>query len=262
MSPTSQPVRAGAYFDVLAAVFISLLVQTTMSLFAASVPVLAPAIAAERGWSPTIITFYPIALYVTAFLISFQVPRLLFQMGGMGLSLASVAFAGVGLLFLLSPSAATAALAPVTIGCGTAAMNPASSQILGPRTTAPTAALVMSIKQTGVPMGGVAAGALVPMLVAHSGWRAAAIELVAIGAALAVCPAAFGALAERRGQTRQACRVPTARPGKASPRRAGYAYTPDCQPYIQRHATVPAFLLRHLSGEQSAAQPGRGRSGV
>ena len=53
-------------------------------------------------------------------------------------------------------------------------MNPASSQVLGPRTTAQTAGLVMSIKQTGVPLGGVMAGALVPMLALHSGWRAAA----------------------------------------------------------------------------------------
>ena len=65
-------------------------------------------------------------------------------------------------------------------------MNPASSQILGPRTTAKTAALVMSIKQTGVPLGGVAAGALVPALAAHSGWRTATVELAAIGPALVI----------------------------------------------------------------------------
>ncbi len=182
----SQPARAGAYFEVLAAVFVSLLVQTTISLFAASVPVLAAVITAERGWNPTIIAFYPIVLYVTAFLISFHIPALLFQMGGMGLSLASVVLAAAGLLFLLLPSAAAAPFAAVAIGCGTAAMNPASSQILGPRTTARTAALVMSIKQTGVPLGGVAAGALVPILAAHSGWRTAAVVLVAAGFALAI----------------------------------------------------------------------------
>jgi MFS family permease len=186
MSRPSQLARAGPHFDVLAAVFISLLVQMTISLFAASVPVLAPAVAAERGWNPTVVAFYPVVVYVTAFLISFEVPRLLFRMGGMGLSLASVTLSGAALLFLLPPYAAAAALAAVAIGCGTAAMNPASSQILGPRTTAKTAALVMSIKQTGVPLGGVAAGALIPILAAHSGWRMAAVALVAIGSALVV----------------------------------------------------------------------------
>ena len=104
MSRTLELVRAGTYFDVLAAVFISLLVQMTMSLFAASVPVLAPAVAAERGWNPTIVAFYPIVIYVTAFLISFHIPELLFRMGGMGLSLASVLIGGAGLLLLLPPA--------------------------------------------------------------------------------------------------------------------------------------------------------------
>jgi predicted MFS family arabinose efflux permease len=186
MSRTSQPAFAGTYVDVLAALLISLVVQLTMSLFAASVPVLAPAIAAERGWNPSLVAFYPMVVYGTAFLISFQVPVLLFRMGGMGLSLASVAIGGAGLLLLLPPYAASAAAASMAIGCGTAAMNPASSQLLGPRTTARTAGLVMSIKQTGVPLGGAIAGALVPMLASHSGWRMAAGELASVGAALAI----------------------------------------------------------------------------
>jgi MFS family permease len=186
MRCTPQAVRAGTYFEVLAAVSVSLLVQTTMSLFVASVPVLAPAIAAERGWSPTIVALYPTVVYVTAFLISFHIPELLFRMGGMGLSLASLIIGGIGLLLLLPPYAAAAASASVAIGCGTAAMNPASLQILGPRTTAQNAGLVMSIKQTGVPLGGVMAGVLVPILVSRFGWRTAAAELAAIGFVLAI----------------------------------------------------------------------------
>ena len=133
-----------------------------------------------------IIAFYPIVVYVTAFLISFQIPELLFRMGAMGLSLASVLIGSAGLLLLLPPSAAATTSASVAIGCGTAAMNPASSQMLGPRTTARTAGLVMSIKQTGVPLGGVLAGALVPILASHFGWRTAAVELAALGLAFAI----------------------------------------------------------------------------
>jgi len=122
----------------------------------------------------------------TALLISFHIRELLFRMGGMGLSLVSLMIGGAGLLLLLPPYAAAAASASVGIGCGTAAMNPASSQILGPRTTARTAGLVMSIKQTGVPLGGVMAGVLVPILTSRFGWRTAAAELAAIGFALAI----------------------------------------------------------------------------
>lgn len=125
-------------------------------------------------------------MYVTAILISFHIPELLFRLGGMGLSLMSLMFGGAGLLFLLPPCAAAVASAPVAIGCGTAAMNPASLQMLGPRTTARTAGLVMSIKQTGVPLGGVMAGALVPILVSHFGWRMATVKLAAIGLILVI----------------------------------------------------------------------------
>src|SRR5580704_6882306 len=111
MSRPSQLARAGPHFDLLAAVFISLLVQMTISLFAASVPVLAPAIAAERGWNPAVVAFYPIAVYITAILISFSIPALLFRMGGMGLSLASLVIASAGLLLLLPPYAAAATAA-------------------------------------------------------------------------------------------------------------------------------------------------------
>lgn len=177
---------AGTTFALSAAILISLLVQTVMSLFAASVPVLAPAIAAERGWNPALIAAYPILLYGAAFLISFCIPGLLYRMGGMGLGLASVVIGGGALLLLLPHNVVAAALASVVMGCGTAAMNPASSQVLGPRTTARTAGLVMSIKQTGVPLGGAVAGALVPILASRFGWRAAAVELAAIGAALTI----------------------------------------------------------------------------
>ena len=146
MRGMTQRTRAGTYVDVPAAVLISLLVQATTSLFAAGIPVLAPVIVAERGWNATVIAFYPPVVYVTAFLISFQIPRLLFRVGGMGLSLVCVAIGAAGMLLLLPPYAATAALASVAIGCGTGAMNPASAQVVGPRTTARTAGLVMSIE--------------------------------------------------------------------------------------------------------------------
>jgi MFS family permease len=178
--------RLGTYaksfrYEIPAAVAISLAVQTMISLYASGVPVLAPAIAADRGWNVTDIGLYPTVVFIVAFLISFQVPNLLVRIGGMGLGLACIGVSAIGMLFVLSPHVALLVLAPVSIGCATGAMNPASSQVLGPRTTARTAGLIMSIKQTGVPLGGVAAGALVPVLVFHSGWRFAVVELGVAG---------------------------------------------------------------------------------
>ena len=140
--------------DLPTAIAISVVVQTMISLFAASIPVLAPEIAADRGWNANVIAFYPMVVFGVAFLISFRIPGLLVRMGGMGLGLACVGISAMALLILLSPYALAAALAAAAVGCATGAMNPASSQVLGPRTTARTAGLIMSIKQTGVPLGG------------------------------------------------------------------------------------------------------------
>lgn len=64
-------------FDVHAAVALSLLVQTVMSLLAACVPALAPDIAADRGWNVALVALYPTVLFATAFFVSFGVPHLL-----------------------------------------------------------------------------------------------------------------------------------------------------------------------------------------
>ena len=177
-------------FDVPAAVALSLIAQTIISLLAACVPVLAPEIAAERGWDVNLITFYGPILYLAAFCFSFQIPAILRRIGGMGLIVVCIAVSVVGLACLLAPFGALAVVTGLAMGVANGGMNPASSQILGPRTTPRTAGLIMSIKQTGVPLGGVLAGLLVPWLVLHSGWQGAVYWLgaVSIGAVLVFLP--------------------------------------------------------------------------
>jgi MFS family permease len=98
--------------------------------------------------------------------------------------------AGLGLL--ATPSWPLAALGGLLIGAGYGPITPASSQMLS-RTTDPRHyALVFSIKQTGVPLGGVIGGLLVPPLV-HWGDAAAAVGGIAalcVLAALAAVPLA------------------------------------------------------------------------
>lgn len=176
--------------EIPAAVGLSLVVQTMISLFAASVPVLAPAIAADTGWNVDLITFYGPILYLAAFLFSFQVPNILGRVGGMGLGLICVAVSAIGLLFLLPANLLLAVTAPLALGAANGGMNPASAQILGPRTTTRTAGLIMAIKQTGVPLGGVLAGVTVPLFVLRLGWRLTVLwlALAGLGLVLALLP--------------------------------------------------------------------------
>jgi MFS family permease len=157
--------------DLSFALAITLLMQTGVSLLAASVAVLAPAISHQREWNLSFIALYAPLLYIGAFSISFRVPWLLCKLGGMGLALGAVLAAALGLACLLSPWPPMAILAALLIGLGYGAMTPASSHILGPRTTAQTAGVIMSIKQVGVPMGAMLAGLVLPYLVLHIGWQ-------------------------------------------------------------------------------------------
>jgi MFS family permease len=172
--------------EIPAAVGIALIVQTMISLIAASIPVLAPEIAAAGGWNVDLIAFYGPILYLAAFFVSFQVPNILTRIGGMGLGLGCIALSVGGLLCLLPMSIMAAAAAPLAIGAANGGMNPASSQILGPRTTTQTAGLIMAIKQTGVPLGGVLAGILVPVFVLRSGWRGTVLWFALAGVAIIV----------------------------------------------------------------------------
>jgi predicted MFS family arabinose efflux permease len=74
-----------------------------------------------------------------------------------------------GLLLLATPVLPLVVLGAVLIGLGYGPITPASSQMLA-RTADPRHyALVFSIKQTGVPLGGVIAGLMVPPLVSLGG---------------------------------------------------------------------------------------------
>lgn len=80
--------------------------------------------------------------------------------------------------------------AAILIGLGYGPVTPASSQILA-RTTAPERMnFVFSLKQTGVPLGGLLGGVMLPLLTALASWQ------VALGA-LAVAGLIVAALAER-----------------------------------------------------------------
>ena len=73
----------------------------------------------------------------------------------------------------------------VVVGLGYGAINPSTTVVSNPR-SAKRRGLVMSIKQSGVPLGGVAAGALVPTVGLAFGWRAAFALALTLCLALAL----------------------------------------------------------------------------
>jgi predicted MFS family arabinose efflux permease len=174
-----------ANLEIGAAVGISLLVQTAISMLGGSIPLLAPTIADARGWKVDLIAFYAPMVYAVAFVINFRVPHLLARFGGMGLNLMCVVCCAIGLACVLFDSLAVSALSTVAIGVAMGMMNPASAQVLGPRTSPATAGMIMAIKQTGVPLGGMLAGVITPIIAVRYGWEWA-IGTFIIGSAIFV----------------------------------------------------------------------------
>ena len=85
----------------------------------------------------------------------------------------------LGLALCAVNSVPVIALGAVFIGMGYGPVTPASSHLLALSTPAHRMSLVFSLKQTGVPLGGVLAGAVIPGVLLVTGWQSALL-LVAL----------------------------------------------------------------------------------
>jgi MFS family permease len=106
----------------------------------------------------------------------------------------ALALCALGVLLVAVPSLMAAVPGALLVGAGYGPITPASSEMLA-RTTPPQRyAFVFSVKQTGVPLGGVLAGALVPVVLQAT---SAAVSLSVV-AALCGAGAVLGESLRRR----------------------------------------------------------------
>jgi MFS family permease len=157
-------------------------------------PVFAPVAAAAIGVSASRIGLYTSIVYAAACIASLASGRLIHRLGPMRLSQWCLVLCGAGSAVIAAASPAAVVVGAVLIGLGYGPITPSSSQILIRQTPAHRRALVFSLKQTGVPLGGVMAGMLVPPLLLAVGWRAAAlvVAIACVAVALAVQPLRSG----------------------------------------------------------------------
>src|SRR5690606_30719569 len=110
--------------------------------------------------------------------------------GAIRASQAGLVLCAVGIALCAIPLPAAIAPGAFLLGLGYGPITPASSHLLARTTPADRMSFVFSIKQTGVPLGGVLAGAIVPGLADLAGWQAAflAVAVANLLCALAVEP--------------------------------------------------------------------------
>jgi MFS family permease len=163
---------------------LTLVIQAMVAMALLTLPVMAPVVAQALQVSPALVGLYVSVTYAGAMVATLLGGATVARLGAIRVSQWGLLLCALGLLLCAVPWFPAMALGAVLIGLGYGPITPASSHLLA-RTTAPNRmALVFSLKQTGVPLGSMLAGAIVPPLLLVMSWQA---SLVAVATVCVLC---------------------------------------------------------------------------
>lgn len=163
---------------------LTLVIQAVVAMALLSLPVLAPVVAQALQVSPALVGLYVSVTYAGAMLATLMGGATVARMGAIRVSQWGLVLCALGLLLCAVPWLPAMALGAVLIGLGYGPITPASSHLLA-RTTPPhQMSFVFSIKQTGVPLGSMLAGAVVPTLALWGNWQ---LSLVVVAVVCLLC---------------------------------------------------------------------------
>ncbi|MGD9864051.1 MAG: MFS transporter [Pseudodonghicola sp.] len=168
------------------ALIVTLAIQALVSMASLTIPVIAPEAALATGHPASLAGVFIGIVYAGAMASSLISGDLIERFGPIRLSQICLLLSTAGLMLAAQGGLWQIGAGAILLGFGYGPVTPASSYILI-RSTPPTRmALTFSLKQTGVPIGGAAAGVLVPMAAALSDWSTAVLMVAAMCAIMAV----------------------------------------------------------------------------
>ncbi|MGE0723464.1 MAG: MFS transporter [Alphaproteobacteria bacterium] len=153
-------------------------VQAFASTATLSVPTIAPRLAELLGISPSLIGWQTSLIYLGAMTMSVFGGAAARRLGAGRASQIALLLAATGVLLVIGGSLWTMAIGSVVMGLGYGLTNPSASQLLMRFARGPRMNLIFSIKQTGVPWGGMIAGLMLPPVALAFGWRVALVLVV------------------------------------------------------------------------------------
>jgi MFS family permease len=189
--------------NVVLAVVVTLATQIIVSTAIIAPSVIAPAAAPDLGVAPQSVGLIVSLSYALAMVSGLTVGALLTRFGPLRTCQTAVLLGAAGLALGAPGSVALIFCAAALIGCGYGMVTPTSSHILVQSAPRERLAFIFSVKQTGVPIGGALAGALIPPLVLTFGWH---WTLVALAAACALVAIAMQPARARFDQRREPAR--------------------------------------------------------
>ena len=150
---------------------ITLAIQAMVSMAMLVMPVMAPVVAPVLGIPTAFIGFYVAIAYCGGILGSLGGGTLVARFGAIRVSQGGLVLCAAGLALCAIPWLPSLALGAFFCGLGYGPITPASSHLLARTTPVHRMSLVFSVKQTGVPAGGILAGALIPPAMLLFGWQ-------------------------------------------------------------------------------------------
>lgn len=184
--------------SVAAALATTTTIQVLSTLTALALTGIAPMVAGDFGLEPHYVGYQISVIYAAGTFASAVAGTLIQHRGPVQVEQLALACFGTALLLLTCANAWLALLASIVIGIGYGVQNPASAQILGAVTPPHRRSLIFSIKQAGVPVGGVLASLLLPAMTPAIGWKPA------LAAIALPCFAMIAVLAIKGGPPRPA----------------------------------------------------------
>jgi predicted MFS family arabinose efflux permease len=169
-----------ALSGVILPVTLTLAVQAAVSMSAVAIPVLTPVASGELGVPPSYVGIFMSLLYLGATVSAPVSGYFIDRFGPIGVSQICLILTALGLGAVSIPSVPMVVVGTLLMGIGYGPVTPASSHLLVRTTPTSMISVVFSVKQTGVPLGGALAGAVVPQLVGYFGWKLSAVWVGAV----------------------------------------------------------------------------------
>lgn len=168
--PETPALRQPSLPTALALTTCSQITATSSVLALTTIPTF---VAASIGVAPHLIGYQVSLIYASGVLFSMIASGLVDRWGAGRVGQLALIGAGLGFLGMATGTLAGIALASVLIGIGYALNNPSSSHILSILAPPRRRNLIFSIKQAGVPLGGMLAALALPPLSTLIGWQTA-----------------------------------------------------------------------------------------
>jgi len=173
------PHPASAWFVVL----VTTAAQMVVAMSNIVLSTIAPKVAESLGVAPVLVGYHVGLTFGAAAVASIYGGIVVLRLGAARTTQLSMVSSVTGVALLALPHVGFIALGSLFIGTGMGFASPAAAHLLVRHTSPDRRNLLFSIKQTGVPLGGVIIALAAPILAVTAGWRWSLAMIATVGVA-------------------------------------------------------------------------------